>query len=165
MGVKLDDKAHSEGALAYTSGLNIWVLENNTNHLRDFLSNKYNLLSTLYHESLHKQDNKDEKTQTYYSHFDVYFGQMNHDETFKNTTMEYKVGMVQSSMQYLLNANNQDKMSIGPSIQNLKDVLAKYNISVNVTDDYQSFKISYINEKGKSVTTVPIMYEKKDDPY
>ena len=125
----------------------IWVSPLENGRASPLLNNKYYLQNSLKHENFHKEDDAKNIETTYESHASVYMRQMQ-DDTFSNTSDDFKTGMIENFMQYLQGAkdNKQDGYSNLIKEFNSSNINGGYKISDRTSGGLQLF-----NSKGNEV--------------
>ncbi|MFP5041645.1 hypothetical protein [Parasediminibacterium sp. JCM 36343] len=158
----------SKQHIAYTTTLGIMV------SAKDGVSkteNDYNsLISTLVHEEKHREAGDPQKGNAYkYSdHTAIYEKQMD-DKTFKNTSNEFKTGMLENYSQYLLgalDANEIDENQFNNKVIAINNKFKKEGIGIVTMPSSSGTPLVFVrgkSNKGEATESKPL--ESKTSPH
>ncbi|MFL9836660.1 RHS repeat-associated core domain-containing protein, partial [Flavobacterium sp. ST-75] len=146
---------------AFTSHNNNHIVINTQGGFNKHLDDANNLMNVIKHENLHQVNNEKGITSTIFNHADVYLGQFG-DDTFKNTTPEFKLGQIHSFANYLLNLDRDPTVNQNHIVDKI-DAFNKLKTGYYINNP-GNFKKGQLNLKiyhGKDVYKVK--YEKVDN--
>jgi RHS repeat-associated protein len=154
-------------SMAYTQGAKVYV-SLREGKINEKLNNFNNLLSVLKHERFHQIDNKNGQNEvTYASHANVYLKQFG-DKTFASTETEFKLSMLASFSDYLLNDYASQE---GASASNINSLISSFNnLKTGFTLTFNEHPAIYalstigVHNNNTGVDYKPIEYKKKENP-
>jgi RHS repeat-associated protein len=157
----------SSESMAFTEGAKVSVNVRGGS-INQKLNNFNNLLSVLKHERLHQIDNKNPQNEvTYASHANVYLKQVG-DKTFASTTTEFKLGIIGSFSEYLLNDYASQE---GASASNINSLISSFNnlkngftLTFNEHPAIYALSTISVQNNNTGVEYKPIEYKKKENP-
>ncbi|WP_158960973.1 RHS repeat-associated core domain-containing protein [Myroides fluvii] len=109
LGVGPSDK-NSSGNPGFTRSSNNIAFINNKGGFSTALDDSNSFMSVMRHENEHQIENNDRTTKNLKTHTDVYLYQMN-DDSFRNSPDDFKVGIMKSFGNYLLNMDKSSDYS------------------------------------------------------
>jgi hypothetical protein len=148
--------------LAYTNSQGIWL--NTQEGINPKLNDYNNLKSTMFHEKTHwEEPQKIRANYTFDAHVEVYMKQIQ-DPSFKQTTPEFQLGIINSMSGYLMGAYTKEEISTDKfqqSIKNFNNLKIGFTLEPEIYSGGAIIKVhSTIN--GKKSTSNP---EEKKDPH
>lgn len=120
----------SEGeSLAFWNGRSITISAQTDGRISRLFNNPYNLMSAIYHEDIHRQDELAGVKLTYMSHSEVYYKEMI-NPNFTKGTEEAQLGIVVSFVNHLYNASLHKEEGVGAMIQKFNNAKIGFTIGL-----------------------------------